>query len=71
MAQIHIAEPLVCMCALNEATSKDVAFSAVIKMEEGPPQVLYRRDLQTAPRCFPGDWTVLNGRGKGLVGRVR
>ena len=55
------------MCALNEATSRDGAFSAVIKMEVGPPQVLYRQDLQTAPRCFPGDWTVLNGKGKRLA----
>ena len=33
-------------------------------MEEDPPQVTYRRDLQTALRCFPGDWKVLNGIGK-------
>ena len=37
---------------------------AVTKMEEDPPQVSYRRDLQTALRCFPGDWEVLNGIGK-------
>ena len=28
---------------------------AVTKMEEDPPQVTYRRDLQTALRCFSGD----------------
>jgi hypothetical protein len=33
-------------------------------MEVGPPQVTYRSDLQTALRCFPGDWEVLNGIGK-------
>jgi hypothetical protein len=45
--------------------------NAVIKMEVGPPQVLYRRNLQTAPRCFPGDWKVLNGWGKSPVERIR
>ena len=39
-------------------------FDAVSKMEEGPPLALYRRSQQTAPRCFLGDWAVLNGRGK-------
>jgi len=33
-------------------------------MGEGPPLVSYRRDQQTALRCFPGDWEVLNGIGK-------
>ena len=33
-------------------------------MEADPPQVLYRRNLQTALRCFPGDWEVLNRIGK-------
>ena len=37
---------------------------AVTKMEEDPPQVSYRRDLQTTLRCFPGDREVLNGIGK-------
>jgi hypothetical protein len=40
------------------------AINAVTKMEVGPPQVFYRRNLQTALRCFPGDWEVLNGIGK-------
>jgi len=38
-------------CALNEATSKDGVFNAVIKMVEGPPLALFRRSQQTAPRC--------------------
>ena len=33
-------------------------------MEEGPPQVSYRRDQQTTLPCLPGDWGVLNGIGK-------
>ena len=33
-------------------------------MGEGPPLVSYRRDQQTALRCFPGDRVVLNGIGK-------
>ena len=33
-------------------------------MGEGPPLVSNRRDQQTALRCFPGDWEVLNGIGK-------
>jgi hypothetical protein len=59
----HIAGPLVAMCALNDNVRK-TEVNAVIKMEVDPPQVLYRRNLQTAPRCFPGDWKVLNGWGK-------
>ena len=51
------------MCALNDNYRK-MKINAVIKMEEDPPQVSYRRDLQTALRCFPGDWEVLNGLGK-------
>jgi hypothetical protein len=58
-----IAMPLVLMCALNE-TGRETGLNAVIKMEVDPPQVSYRRDLQTALRCFPGDWEVLNGIGK-------
>jgi hypothetical protein len=42
----------------------NIGINAVIMMGEGPPQVSYRRDLQTALRCFPGDWEVLNGIGK-------
>ena len=39
--------------------------NAVTKMEVGPPQVLYRRDLQTTLRCFPEKcWEVLSGIGK-------
>ena len=38
--------------------------NAVTKMGVGPPQVSYRRNLQTALRCFLGDWEVLNGIGK-------
>jgi hypothetical protein len=39
--------------------------NAVTKMEEGPPQVIYRRDLQTTLRCFPEKCReVLNGIGK-------
>ncbi|MCX6322019.1 MAG: hypothetical protein NTX93_09515 [Bacteroidia bacterium] len=38
--------------------------NVVTKMEVDPPQVLYRRDLQTTLQCFPGDWEVLNGIGK-------
>ena len=41
-----------------------MSINAVSKMEVGPPQVSYRRNLQTALRCFPGDWEVLNGIGK-------
>jgi len=51
------------MCALNDIDQK-TEVNAVIKMEVGPPQVSYRRNLQTALRCFPGDWEVLNGIGK-------
>src|SRR4030042_5539869 len=44
--------------------------NAVTKMEEGPPQVSYRRDLQTTLRCFPEKcWEVLNGIGKKSGGR--
>jgi hypothetical protein len=57
------AGPLMAMCALNDNVRK-TEVNAVIKMEVDPPQVLYRRNLQTAPRCFPGDWKVLNGWGK-------
>jgi hypothetical protein len=39
-------------------------FGAVNKMEGGPPLALYRQSQQTAPRCFPGNWEVLNGKGK-------
>ena len=55
--------PLAFMCALNDNDRK-TEVNAVIKMGEGPPQVLYRRDLQTTLRCFLGDWKVLNGIGK-------
>jgi hypothetical protein len=48
---------------LND-NDKVIEVNAVIKMEVGPPQVTYRSDLQTALRCFPGDWEVLNGIGK-------
>jgi hypothetical protein len=41
-----------------------MSFNAVTKMGEGPPQVSYRRDLQTTLRCFPVDRKVLNGIGK-------
>ena len=41
-----------------------IEVNAVTKMEEDPPQVFYRRDLQTTLRCFPGDREVLNGIGK-------
>jgi hypothetical protein len=51
------------MCALNDNDCK-AEVNAVIKMEVGPPQVSYRRNLQTALRCFLGDWEVLNGIGK-------
>jgi len=58
-----IAVPLAFMCALND-NDKGIEVNAVTKMEEDPPQVTYRRDLQTALRCFPGDREVLNGIGK-------
>jgi len=58
---------MVCLADNDRETEVD----AVIKMEVGPPQVLYRRNLQTAPRCFPGDWKVLNGWGKSPVERIR
>jgi hypothetical protein len=48
-------------CALNDCVPKRVSVNAVSKMEVGPPQVLYRRNLQTTLRCCPGDWSVLNG----------
>ena len=51
------------MCALND-NDRETEVNAVIMMGEGPPQVSYRRDLQTTLRCFPGDWGVLNGIGK-------
>ena len=51
------------MCALND-NDNVIEVNAVTKMEVDPPQVLYRRDLQTTLRCFPGDWEVLNGIGK-------
>ena len=51
------------MCALND-NDNVIEVNAVTKMEVDPPQVTYRRDLQTALRCFPGDWEVLNGIGK-------
>jgi hypothetical protein len=42
-----------------------IEVNAVTKMEEDPPQVSYRRDLQTTLRCFPEKcWEVLNGIGK-------
>ena len=40
------------------------SFGAVNKMEGGPPLALYRQSQQTAPRCFPGNLEVLNGKGK-------
>ena len=43
---------------------KGIEVNAVTKMEEDPPQVTYRSDLQTTLRCFPGDREVLNGIGK-------
>ena len=51
------------VCALND-NDRETEVNAVTKMEEDPPQVFYRRDLQTALRCFPGDLEVLNGIGK-------
>jgi hypothetical protein len=57
----YIAVPLCGIaCALND-NDNVIEVNAVTKMEVGPPQVFYRRDLQTALRCFPGDWEVLNG----------
>ena len=50
-------------CALND-NDNGIEVNAVTKMEEDPPQVTYRRDLQTTLRCFPGDREVLNGIGK-------
>ena len=58
-----IAGPFWLMCALNDNDRK-TEVNAVIKMEVDPPQVSYRRNLQTALRCFPGDWEVLNGIGE-------
>jgi len=60
------------LCALNkqrQLTNKLKEFDAVIMMVEGPPLALFRRSQQTAPRCFLGDWKVLNGWGKGVVTR--
>jgi hypothetical protein len=42
------------VCALND-NDRETDVNAVTKMEEDPPQVTYRRDLQTALRCFSGD----------------
>jgi len=58
-------------CALNDCVPKWVSINAVSKMEVGPPQVLYRRNLQTTLRCCPGDRAVLNGYGKSPVIRIR
>jgi hypothetical protein len=60
------------LCALNKPTNYQtnlLEFDAVIKMVEGPPLAPFRRSKQTAPRCFPGDRTVLNGWGKGVEPR--
>jgi hypothetical protein len=51
--------PYLLDCALNDNDRK-TEVNAVTKMRDGPSQVLYRRDLQTTLRCFPGDWAVLN-----------
>jgi hypothetical protein len=63
MIDFFMVRQVCLMCALNDNYRK-MKINAVIKMEEDPPQVSYRRDLQTALRCFPGDWEVLNGIGK-------
>jgi hypothetical protein len=55
----YTAGPLGLACALNDNDRK-TEVNAVIKMEEGPPQVSYRRNLQTTLRCFTGNWAVLN-----------
>ena len=60
---LTILTVLVHVCALND-NDNVIEVNAVTKMEEDPPQVTYRRNLQTALRCFPGDWEVLNGIGK-------
>jgi hypothetical protein len=55
------ARPLAFMVCLADNDRK-TEVDAVIKMEVGPPQVLYRRNLQTALRCFSEKcWEVLNG----------
>jgi hypothetical protein len=66
----YTTEPLAFMVCLADNDRK-TEVDAVIKMEVGPPQVSYRRDLQTAPRCFLSDWEVLNGWGKSPVKRIR
>ena len=66
----YTTEPLAFMVCLAD-NDRETEVDAVIKMEVGPPQVLYRRNLQTAPRCFLGDWKVLNGWGKSPVERIR
>ena len=66
IVRLHIGQcvlPFVSACALNDNDNM-IEVNAVIKMEVGPPQVSYRRDLQNAPRCFLSDWEVLNGMGK-------
>ena len=59
----------VCSEQTKQLTNKLREFDAVIMMVEGPPLALFRRSQQTAPRCFLGDWKVLNGWGKGVVTR--
>jgi hypothetical protein len=66
----YIAGPLAFMVCLTD-NDRETEVDAVIKMEVDPPQVLYRRNLQTAPRCFQGDREVLNGWGKSPVERIR
>jgi hypothetical protein len=48
------ARPLGLRCALTD-NDRETEVNAVSKMGEGPPPVLYRRDLQTVLRCFLGD----------------
>jgi hypothetical protein len=59
----YTSRPLAVMVCLADNDRK-TGVDAVIKLEDGPPQVSYGRNLQTDPRCFPGDWKVLNGMGK-------
>jgi hypothetical protein len=66
----YTTEPLYLRCALTDNDRKTEVI-AVIKMGENPPQVSFRRDLQTALRCFSGDWKVLNGWEKSPVERIR
>ena len=55
LMQIHTKLMVVMFKVCLADNDRKTEVDAVIKMEVGPPQVAYRRDLQTALRCCSGD----------------